>query len=449
MTCQILLDSIKNDDLWILKTNYQNTDTPWLCLVHECIKHDSSRCLVYLLEDMDFASLTDFVKAVNYAVEQGVCNLVKCIVFSVNGYNLQNYLEESSIEQQLAFFKSITHIHNIDWESLVDHGVINEEMLVAVLKESTFNPATLCDFISYLYYIDVHVQFEHDSFALAISRLLGLISSISPHDAVNFYERCIFPFESTENTKKFIFKCQPEALDIIMLEFELSEYLINNILSTSVNKLKGTSITKNIDAVSKLINKDMDFAKKILEHPEFEYSKDGDDEHQSWEWSLARELFNNEKFRAIFILIGLGAPVGVFIKLDIASGYCLAIGVHNLYCTNDDHNKFFNDIKKILDNGIVFPELIFSSINGDTAKFDFKRLYDLLSEYTTLNRQEVSEFVIKIYGSKITSYADISYKEAFRLYNNDNDLDTDNYHFYRWNEELFTYVGEDHLCQYS
>ncbi|MGF1905098.1 hypothetical protein [Aliivibrio salmonicida] len=436
------LDSIKNDDLWVFKTDYNNTDIPWLELIIQCTHFNSTECLTYLLEDMDFATVDDYVNTLNTAITKDEW-MLNHILKESKAFSLLQYLEVTSLEQQKAMLQRLLYInYSIDWEELFDSGVISKKVLIEILKGATFNLSNLLNYISYLQYAEI----EHDDYSQTILQTFLNVDVIPSELASDLFSSSMSDVMNKDTFDIGIDKCCSSGLDSIFIDGDLSEDLITNILKNCINTLSGAAITKHIDLTAQLIESEPRFAQSIISHRDFEFDTDEKvgDEHQAWEWSIARSLFNSEKFDAIRVLVDNGAKVGSFTKLYFGEEYLLARGVFEFYCEQSDHERFLGEIKQLLENGVTSPQAILGCVNGDIVKFNFYALYKLLSTHSTITSKQASDFIIAYYGKFITSSPNTAFTDAGLEYKKD-DYAYDSHHNYTWDDSRLVYVGEGDL----
>lgn len=442
---KIALDSIKNDDLWVFKTDYNNTDFPWLELITQCIHFNSTKCLSYLIEDMDFATIEDYVSTLNTAIikDQAVVNL---ILKESKAFSLLQYLEMTSLEQQRIMLQNlISSDYELDWDELFDSGIITQSVLTGMLQDSTFDLKNLLNYISYLQYAEV----DYDDYSQIILQSFLNVDVIPSELACELFGSSMSNVMNKNTFEIGIDKCCSLGIDSILIDGDLSEELIIRVLKNRVNTVCGAAITKHLELSAQLIESDSSFAQSIISHRDFEFDTDEKtgDEYLSWEWSIARSLFNSEKFDAIRVLVDNGAKIGCFTKLYFGEEYLLARGVFEFYCEQSDHERFLGEIKQLLENGVTLSYYsAFECINGDIANFNFVALFNLIGTYCgTISQKGASDFIIEHYGKFITSYLYSDFTDARKEYKKEN-YGTDPYYFYVWDKSCLAYVGERELA---
>ena len=439
---KIALDSIKNDDLWVFKTDYNNTDFPWLELITQCIHFNSTKCLSYLIEDMDFATIEDYVSTLNTAIikDQAVVNL---ILKESKAFSLLQYLEMTSLEQQRIMLQNlISSDYELDWDELFDSGIITQSVLTGMLQDSTFDLKNLLNYISYLQYVEV----DYDDYSQIILQSFLNVDVIPSELACELFGSSMSNVMNKNTFEIGIDKCCSLGIDSILIDGDLSEELIIRVLKNRVNTVCGAAITKHLELSAQLIESDSSFAQSIISHRDFEFDTDEKtgDEYLSWEWSIARSLFITKKFDAIRVLVENGANLGCFTKLYFGEEYLLARSVFEFDCEKNDHERFFGEIKLLLENDVTSPLNILGCVNGDIANFDFISLYKLVATYGNTTTKLASDFIVTHYGKFITSYLYSSFSDSCKEYEKD-DHAGDPYYFYVWDESQLAYVGEREL----
>lgn len=436
------LDSIKNDDLWVFKTDYNNTDIPWLELIIQCTHFNSTECLTYLLEDMDFATVDDYVNTLNTAITKDEW-MLNHILKESKAFSLLQYLEVTSLEQQrIMLQKLVSSDYEIDWDELFDSGVITHRMLTGMLQEATFNLTNLLNYISY----SQNEGIEPDDYSKIILRSFLNVDVIPSELADDLFSSSMSDIMNKDTFSIGIDKCCLLGIDAILFDGDLSEDLMTNILYARINTISGAAITRHIDLTVQLIESEPSFAQSIISHRDFEFDTDEKtgDKYKSWEWSIARSLFKTEKFTAIRVLVENGAKIGNFTKLYFGEEHLIAGGVFEYYCEESDHERFLEEIKQLLENGVMSPQAILGCVNGDIANFDFVSLYKLVATYGNTTAKLASDFIVTHYGKFITSYLYSSFSDSCKEYEKDDHAD-DPYYFYVWDESQLAYVGERDL----
>ncbi|WP_117236481.1 hypothetical protein [Vibrio maerlii] len=418
---KMVLDSIKNDDLWVFKTDYKNTDTSWLELVSQCIGFHSIECLTYLLEDMDFVTIDDYVRSVDEAIKYQSLGALGCVLKKSESFGMFKYLATVSIDKQQEFLQSIMSIKNhdsvvaqdifekpsaftlldcirdvsvgeqklilhnlvlvdypVDYEELFESNLIVQKTLLEILKEATFGLQSL---VSYLWYLEyAEIQLEQAYYTKVFLSSLERVDSIPYEVEFDLFGMSIVELMDSQVFDIALNKCK-SGLDTVLIDGDLSDHLVETILKKFVNNAcSGWAINEQIDIVAQLIESDSNFAKSIISHRDFEFDTaeraKTRDELQSWDFSIARNLYDKRKFEAIKVLVRLGAKLDNFIKLYIRQGsyYFLADSLFDNDCKEDDYQHFYLEVQTLIDNGLLDSSKALTCNKNGKEEFDLVKL---------------------------------------------------------------------------